>query len=114
MLGLGWLEIFVVVVVALLVIGPESLPEVARTLARMLRQLQRIVAEVRNSVNLEELERPLPKPPAYPAAPVLPWVGDALDDHHGSNPGSGSAPAGSSASVPPKPDDNKPDTTSKP
>lgn len=76
MLGMGWIEIFVVVIVALFVIGPENLPEVARTAARSLRQLQRIVAEIRATVNLDELERQPPRNSSVPMPdpPVLPRV----------------------------------------
>ncbi|MBF0107589.1 MAG: twin-arginine translocase TatA/TatE family subunit [Magnetococcales bacterium] len=75
MLGMGWIEILVVVVVALLVIGPESLPEVARSLAKGLRQVQRVVAEVRDSINLEEFERRHPPRPSVPPdEPSLPRV----------------------------------------
>ncbi len=56
MLGMGWVEIFVIVVIALLVIGPDKLPEVARGLAKGLRQVQRIIGDIRDSVNLEELD----------------------------------------------------------
>ncbi len=56
MLGMGWVEIFVIVVIALLVIGPDKLPEVARGLAKTLRHVQRIVGDIRDSVNLDELD----------------------------------------------------------
>ncbi|MBF0630574.1 MAG: twin-arginine translocase TatA/TatE family subunit [Magnetococcales bacterium] len=80
MLGMGWIEIFVVIVVALLVIGPESLPEVARSLAKGLRQVQRIVAEVRDSINLDEFERRHPpKTTVHPEDPPLPRVTGIAD-----------------------------------
>ncbi|MBF0293598.1 MAG: twin-arginine translocase TatA/TatE family subunit [Magnetococcales bacterium] len=56
MFGMSWIEIFIILVVALLVIGPDKLPEVARGFARLIRQIQRIVHDVRESVNLEEFE----------------------------------------------------------
>lgn len=56
MLGMGWTEIFVIVIVALFAVGPEKLPEVARSAARLMRQVQRIVGELRDTVNLEELD----------------------------------------------------------
>lgn len=59
MLGMGWMEIFLILMVALFVIGPERLPEVARGVVRMIRQIQRLLNEIRNSVRLEELQDPL-------------------------------------------------------
>ncbi|MBF0340618.1 MAG: twin-arginine translocase TatA/TatE family subunit [Magnetococcales bacterium] len=56
MFGMSWLELFIILVVALLVIGPDKLPEVARGLGRLIRQVQRIVAELRDSVRMEDLE----------------------------------------------------------
>lgn len=56
MLGMGWVEIFLIVVIALLAVGPEKLPEVARSMARLIRQVQRVVGELRDTVNLEEFD----------------------------------------------------------
>jgi sec-independent protein translocase protein TatB len=55
---LGFLEILVIFVVALLVIGPERLPEYAKKLGKMLRDLRKmtknLTGEVTNSLNLNE------------------------------------------------------------
>lgn len=56
MLGMGWFEIFIIVIVALLVIGPDKLPEVARGLAKGVRQVQRLISEVRDTIDLEEYD----------------------------------------------------------
>ena len=56
MLGMGWVEIFLVVIIALLAVGPEKLPDVARSLAQVIRQVQRIVGEFRETIDLEEFE----------------------------------------------------------
>ncbi len=47
MIGIGPLEILVLLVVALLVIGPEKMPEVARAVARLMRELRGAMDEVR-------------------------------------------------------------------
>ncbi|MBF0423098.1 MAG: twin-arginine translocase subunit TatB [Magnetococcales bacterium] len=66
MFGMGWIEILIIVVVALLVVGPEQLPDVARTLAKTVRQVQRLLAEVRESVNLDDFDRrPSQTPGSY-------------------------------------------------
>jgi sec-independent protein translocase protein TatB len=46
-------EIVVIGVVALVVIGPERLPKVARTLGHMFGRLQRYVNEVRADISRE-------------------------------------------------------------
>ena len=40
--NLGWAEIAVIVVVALVVLGPEKLPGAARQIGQVMRQLRRI------------------------------------------------------------------------
>jgi sec-independent protein translocase protein TatB len=58
---IGFSEIVVIAVVALIVIGPERLPKVARTLGHMFGRLQRYVNEVKADINremeLDELRR---------------------------------------------------------
>lgn len=53
MFDIGFSEILVVGVVALIVIGPERLPKVARTLGHMYGRLQRYVNEVKADINRE-------------------------------------------------------------
>lgn len=61
MLDLGISKIALIGVVALIVIGPEKLPRVARTLGTMLGKAQRYVADVKAEVNrsmdLDELKK---------------------------------------------------------
>lgn len=53
MFDIGFSEILVVGFVALIVIGPERLPKVARTLGHMFGRLQRYVNEVKADINRE-------------------------------------------------------------
>jgi sec-independent protein translocase protein TatB len=53
MFDIGFSEIVVIALVALIVIGPERLPKVARTLGHMFGRLQRYVAEVKADINRE-------------------------------------------------------------
>ncbi len=55
MIGIGPLEILVILIVALLVIGPEKMPELARALARLMRELRGAMDEVRQQ--FEEITR---------------------------------------------------------
>ncbi len=53
MLNVGPLELLVVLTVALVVVGPERLPELARSVGRMLRQFREVQDEVRTMVSSE-------------------------------------------------------------
>ena len=53
MFDIGFSEILIIGVVALIVIGPERLPKVARTLGHMFGRLQRYVNEVKADINRE-------------------------------------------------------------
>lgn len=53
MFDISFSELLVIVVVALLVIGPEKLPKVARTLGAYAGRMQRFVAQVKDEVNRE-------------------------------------------------------------
>lgn len=61
MFDIGFSELLVIGVVALIVIGPEKLPKVARTLGHLLGRAQRYVNDVKSDINreiqLEELKR---------------------------------------------------------
>lgn len=51
MLNVGPLELLVVLAVALVVVGPERLPELARSVGRALRQFREVQDEVRDMVS---------------------------------------------------------------
>src|SRR4051794_38091628 len=53
MFDVGFSEIVVIAVVALIVIGPERLPRVARTLGHMFGRMQRYVNDVKADINRE-------------------------------------------------------------
>ncbi|HET7032862.1 MAG TPA: Sec-independent protein translocase protein TatB [Casimicrobiaceae bacterium] len=57
MFDIGFSEIVVIAVVALVVLGPEKLPKTARTLGHLFGRLQRYVNEVKRDIQRElELE----------------------------------------------------------
>ena len=57
MFDIGFSELLVIGVVALVVIGPEKLPRMARTLGHLAGKLQRYVSDVKADINREiELE----------------------------------------------------------
>ena len=53
MFDIGFSELLVIGVVALIVIGPQKLPRVARTLGHLAGRLQRYVADVKADINRE-------------------------------------------------------------
>lgn len=73
--SLGPLEILVVGVLALIVFGPDRLPDIARTVGRTLNELRRMAADVRtefqDGMNLDEVldeTDTVPEPRAEPGA----------------------------------------------
>lgn len=61
MFDVGFSELLVIGIVALVVIGPERLPRVARTIGHLLGRAQRYVNDVKSDINremhLDELKR---------------------------------------------------------
>ena len=61
MFDLGFSELLLIAVVALVVLGPERLPKVARQAGAWMGKLQRYVADVKSDINrqmeLDELRK---------------------------------------------------------
>ncbi|PKO44530.1 MAG: twin-arginine translocase subunit TatB [Betaproteobacteria bacterium HGW-Betaproteobacteria-22] len=53
MFDIAFSELLVIVVIALLVIGPEKLPKVARTLGTIVGRMQRYATQIKEEVNRE-------------------------------------------------------------
>ena len=53
MFDIGFSEMMVIAVVALIVIGPERLPKVARTLGHLFGRMQRYVNDVKSDIQRE-------------------------------------------------------------
>jgi TatA/E family protein of Tat protein translocase len=76
--GIGMPELLVILVVALLVLGPKKLPEIARSLGRGMAEFRRASNEFTRtlSASLDEPPPPPPKPSAAETkSPVEPSVG---------------------------------------
>ncbi len=67
MFGIGMPELLIIMAVALLVLGPKKLPEIARSLGRGMAEFRRASTELRNS-----LTAPLEEPPEQPVPPPQP------------------------------------------
>ena len=68
MFGIGMTELLVVLVVALLVLGPKRLPEIARSLGRGMAEFRRASNDLRASLSasLEDDRPSTPQPPQTP------------------------------------------------
>ena len=53
MFDIGFSELLVIAVVALIVIGPERLPKVARTVGHLIGRMQRYVNDVKADISRE-------------------------------------------------------------
>lgn len=89
MLDIGFQEILVLMVVALLVFGPDKLPELGRRLGRAMREFRRASDEFRSTIetNLQINEESLLPPSA--TSPVTPAPGDGVSAAAGDGSGQG-------------------------
>src|SRR5579859_8157631 len=78
MLNIGTGELIVIAVVALLVLGPKRLPELARGIGKFMREFRRQTDEVRGVVEREfyKMDQEVNAPP--PAPPIVPQPAPGL------------------------------------
>ena len=57
MFGLGAGELFIILVFALIFIGPKKLPELAKSLGKGIREFQRAKDDLMDQVNYESIEK---------------------------------------------------------
>lgn len=52
-MSLGMGELLLILLIAFVVVGPKDLPKIARAIAKGVRQVKRLYADVKNELNLE-------------------------------------------------------------
>ena len=53
MFGIGTTELLVILVVALIVVGPKQLPKIARTLGKAMGEFKRVSTDLHRTINVE-------------------------------------------------------------
>lgn len=101
MLNIGAGELVVILLVALLVLGPDKLPSTARTIGKTLTQLRRLSSgfenEVRSAMQLDEFTGSAPNRQPSSRASATPTA--ASRQRNGLHPGLGAGPKLSAAEV---------------
>lgn len=105
MFGIGPMELVVIVVVALLIFGPQKLPEFARTIGKGLAEFRRASNDLRQTLAIDELQNDLRKTMNQATSPPVSrpaQAGDSLPP--GSAAGAAAAAATPAAEPPTKPE----------
>jgi len=66
MFGIGGQELILILLIALIVLGPKKLPELAKTLGRALGEFQRATDDLKKEIDLASKEKPA-EPTSAPA-----------------------------------------------
>lgn len=106
--GIGAMEMMLVAVIGLLLFGGKGLPDMARTVGKVVREFKKATASVENEVKRvmdEEPEPPRPRrkltrPPASTPAATAPLPAPAVDSAALPPPTAQSAPAAPAAATP--------------
>jgi sec-independent protein translocase protein TatB len=69
MFGLGFQEIIIILIIALLVIGPRKLPDLAKSLGKAFREFKSATEDLKQNFDLETLTREEPPPIPKKSAP---------------------------------------------
>jgi sec-independent protein translocase protein TatB len=77
MFGLSFGEILIIAVLALLLLGPERLPEAAKTLGKGLRDIRRATDDLKDQVEREIYDDRKPRPSLVPPVPAATVPGPA-------------------------------------
>jgi TatA/E family protein of Tat protein translocase len=68
--NIGPVELIIILVIALLILGPGKLPDVGAALGKSIREFRKASSDVQDAVKLDA--SPLPTEPSAPTAPSAP------------------------------------------
>jgi sec-independent protein translocase protein TatB len=72
MFGMSMMELIIIAVIALVLLGPDELPKVARTVGKTLREIQKAGDDLKDTFDREimsEVKKPTEPPPGAVAKP---------------------------------------------
>lgn len=72
MLNVGPWELMVILLIALIVVGPQKLPELSRQIGKGLREFKRVQDEVKDMVTFDLFSEPEPQRPTPSSTPSPP------------------------------------------
>jgi TatA/E family protein of Tat protein translocase len=77
--NIGPLELIVILVIALLILGPGKLPEVGSALGKSIREFRKAASDVQEAATITPTQAPpaAPAQPAQVAAPAAPPIAQA-------------------------------------
>jgi sec-independent protein translocase protein TatA len=78
--NIGAPELIIILIIALIVLGPGKLPDVASSLGRSLREFRKAASDVSDSARIDAPPpAPTPAAPVTPAAPAPNTISGAVD-----------------------------------
>lgn len=85
----GPLELVIILVIALLVLGPGKLPEVGASLGKSIREFRKASSDIQETVSIAPLPAPVAAAPVTAAAPIAPVTPASIVDPAPSEPAAG-------------------------
>ena len=85
----GPLELVIILVIALLILGPGKLPEVGASLGKSIREFRKASSDIQETVSIAPLPAPVAAAPVTAAAPIAPVTPAIVVDPAPSEPATG-------------------------
>ena len=70
--GIGPGELIIILIIALIVVGPGKLPDVGSALGKSIREFRKAATDVKEATSLDPMPAPAPAPVQAPAAAPVP------------------------------------------
>jgi sec-independent protein translocase protein TatA len=99
--NIGPLELVIILVIALLILGPGRLPDVGSALGKSIREFRKAATDVQDSVRLDEPPTVAAPAPSQPVAPVATPVTPGADVPAADAPAQAAVDSGAPVAVPP-------------